>query len=284
MTSQFSNATVRPSAIQTMEEFSRSKPGDDRVERMIKALVTQVSTQIWHAEAKNPRYTGLWLMSIDDAKMLDKILAKKMPMGFSYVPASEVLGPDRSWFGTTIKENLFLIVYYPWTQPKHLLALPRKKDEMFPTGEPSVAHVLPFVPLAPHSIPMLPPNICAKCSEPARHRCARCQMVFYCGAACQRADYKKHKPGCSSVRCFEPYLNGTGTHSSGTFTEDNFPTYAELEANGVTRLSPAVYDKVKERFLGTAIPERKKASQAEDLNQGFPWHYRVVARAIEYDL
>jgi hypothetical protein len=45
-------------------------------------------------------------------------------------------------------------------------------------------------------------RICANPSHPAgttlvaTHRCSKCKITWYCGAACQKADWKKHKVTC----------------------------------------------------------------------------------------
>ena len=39
---------------------------------------------------------------------------------------------------------------------------------------------------------------CAACGKQgAARRCARCKQAWYCGAACQKADWKSHKTTCS---------------------------------------------------------------------------------------
>eukprot|EP00961_Rhodomonas_salina_P190932 2576174-Rhodomonas_salina.2 len=38
---------------------------------------------------------------------------------------------------------------------------------------------------------------CPACSAAATLRCARCQAIWYCSAACQKAHWKAHKPSCN---------------------------------------------------------------------------------------
>ena len=37
---------------------------------------------------------------------------------------------------------------------------------------------------------------CVLCDEPARSACAQCKRSLYCSRACQRADWREHKPEC----------------------------------------------------------------------------------------
>jgi hypothetical protein len=37
---------------------------------------------------------------------------------------------------------------------------------------------------------------CVSCDAPARAACARCNRTLYCSRACQRADWRAHKPEC----------------------------------------------------------------------------------------
>jgi hypothetical protein len=39
--------------------------------------------------------------------------------------------------------------------------------------------------------------MCGRCRMIGRWRkCARCRAAYYCGAACQRADWPRHRDGC----------------------------------------------------------------------------------------
>ena len=39
-------------------------------------------------------------------------------------------------------------------------------------------------------------SVCAVCSSPAPHKCARCKCVFYCSPAHQKEDWGAHKIQC----------------------------------------------------------------------------------------
>ena len=43
--------------------------------------------------------------------------------------------------------------------------------------------------------PSSPPP-CANCAAPAKEICARCKAAPYCGAPCQKAHWRAHKPLC----------------------------------------------------------------------------------------
>mmetsp|Transcript_2261 Transcript_2261/g.5288 ORF Transcript_2261/g.5288 Transcript_2261/m.5288 type:complete len:351 (-) Transcript_2261:92-1144(-) len=47
---------------------------------------------------------------------------------------------------------------------------------------------------SPHTPPKK--KLCATCEKPTQNRCARCQAVNYCNAACQRQAWKEHKKEC----------------------------------------------------------------------------------------
>lgn len=46
------------------------------------------------------------------------------------------------------------------------------------------------------SLPAATLRICFACYAPARYKCGRCGVAWYCGAPCQRADWPKHKGWC----------------------------------------------------------------------------------------
>ena len=48
--------------------------------------------------------------------------------------------------------------------------------------------------------PKLPQARCALCAEPAAKRCSACGGPAYCGADCQKQDWKNHKPACMAAR------------------------------------------------------------------------------------
>ncbi|KAJ7747644.1 hypothetical protein DFH07DRAFT_575751 [Mycena maculata] len=41
-------------------------------------------------------------------------------------------------------------------------------------------------------------NGCSVCGDPAKQKCSRCGAVRYCDAACQKEDWKSHRPLCTS--------------------------------------------------------------------------------------
>jgi hypothetical protein len=49
------------------------------------------------------------------------------------------------------------------------------------------------------ALPKLPSARCAVCSGPASKRCSACGVPYYCGAACQRQDWKAHKAACKAA-------------------------------------------------------------------------------------
>jgi ankyrin repeat protein len=53
----------------------------------------------------------------------------------------------------------------------------------------------------PHGVPQpLAPPCCANCktSDIKLSACSKCHAVSYCSTACQRADWRRHKPACIS--------------------------------------------------------------------------------------
>jgi hypothetical protein len=50
------------------------------------------------------------------------------------------------------------------------------------------------------AVPKLPQARCALCSEAASKRCSACGGPAYCGAACQKQDWKSHKPACKAAQ------------------------------------------------------------------------------------
>ena len=50
--------------------------------------------------------------------------------------------------------------------------------------------------LASHMQLVARDTTCVRCDEPARSACAHCKRSLYCSRACQRADWREHKPEC----------------------------------------------------------------------------------------
>lgn len=45
---------------------------------------------------------------------------------------------------------------------------------------------------------------CYYCHKPnAMSRCSRCRLTYYCGVACQKADWKEHKKHCINANIFK---------------------------------------------------------------------------------
>jgi hypothetical protein len=66
-----------------------------------------------------------------------------------------------------------------------------------------------------------PSRRCHKCGETKvaeqLSRCARCGNAYYCDAACQRADWKAHKPNCRAPLLFCPVGDDEGAFGANEF-------------------------------------------------------------------
>jgi hypothetical protein len=48
-----------------------------------------------------------------------------------------------------------------------------------------------------HLLPPLPEKVCSVCRSPMGiNRCSGCRVVYYCGADCQKSDWRNHKVNC----------------------------------------------------------------------------------------
>lgn len=43
-------------------------------------------------------------------------------------------------------------------------------------------------------------KVCSVCAQSATQRCGGCHSVVYCSLACQKQDWKHHKPECKSLK------------------------------------------------------------------------------------
>ncbi|KAJ7474902.1 hypothetical protein FB451DRAFT_1465131 [Mycena latifolia] len=61
--------------------------------------------------------------------------------------------------------------------------------------------ILPVGPLGVKDVAKFNSNDgCSMCGEPAKSKCSRCNVKRYCGAVCQREDWKTHRPTCTSFK------------------------------------------------------------------------------------
>ncbi|KAJ7086414.1 hypothetical protein B0H15DRAFT_986576 [Mycena belliarum] len=63
----------------------------------------------------------------------------------------------------------------------------------------TLSFLLPVGPLGAQDVAKYNTNNgCAVCGDPAKQKCSRCGAVRYCDAACQKEDWKSHRPLCAS--------------------------------------------------------------------------------------
>ncbi|KAJ6531444.1 hypothetical protein DFH09DRAFT_1326597 [Mycena vulgaris] len=61
--------------------------------------------------------------------------------------------------------------------------------------------ILPVGPLSGKDVAKLNNNDgCSMCGDPAKSKCSRCNVKRYCGAVCQKDDWKAHRPTCTSLK------------------------------------------------------------------------------------
>lgn len=80
--------------------------------------------------------------------------------------------------------------------------------------------------------------LCVHCGNKATSRCGQCRVAAYCGAACQRAHWKTHKPCCGKDQtpprmCFEtlagqPYTDPETLWSGAASTEQSVRLFYKL--------------------------------------------------------
>ena len=62
-----------------------------------------------------------------------------------------------------------------------------------------------MVSIHPQSVP----SGCAKCDQPAEHKCGRCKVARYCNLECQRDHWPTHKAECKKlVAAFASFCTG----------------------------------------------------------------------------
>ena len=84
-------------------------------------------------------------------------------------------------------------------------------------------------------------SACMKCCKPDQHlvKCSACRRVKYCGKACQKADWKRHKPVCKILRVY----NEQSKRMVDSFTfspmargkanlKDNFERFQDMVTSG----------------------------------------------------
>ncbi|KAJ7708151.1 hypothetical protein B0H17DRAFT_1124928 [Mycena rosella] len=61
--------------------------------------------------------------------------------------------------------------------------------------------ILPVGPLGGKEVARFNKNDgCSVCGDPAKSKCSRCNVKRYCGAVCQKEDWKAHRPTCTSLK------------------------------------------------------------------------------------
>ena len=67
------------------------------------------------------------------------------------------------------------------------------------------------------------PKACAHCNASADDvdlsRCSGCKLRWYCGRACQKADYKAHKPECLRAQAQAQANASAGASASAAASE-----------------------------------------------------------------
>lgn len=69
----------------------------------------------------------------------------------------------------------------------------------------------------------MPTTVCASCGQPATTKCSQCKRVAYCSRACQKQDWKNHKPSCSKPQ---------GTPAAGALDPFSWVNFSVPESYG----------------------------------------------------
>lgn len=167
-----------------------------QVSKDLRMIIAAAAVTAWKVEDHAPRTSdGLWYISIDTKKMLKEKMRGKSLTGMTFCKWGDVLmcePPSQA----DMRESLFLLVYYPWSEPRYILRIPRKKDKMFRSEFRQFHSGVHHHILPKDSMPVLPPHKCATCGKSTKSKCSRCTQAYYCDRDCQRQDYKKHHPSC----------------------------------------------------------------------------------------
>ncbi|RDX40254.1 hypothetical protein OH76DRAFT_1413095 [Lentinus brumalis] len=99
---------------------------------------------------------------------------------------------------TPLEQKLLMMLL---TLNRRLVPTNFKVDRHATESNYEVSVLLPLGPLDLAAMTKLSHNLgCAVCGERATSRCAQCQSVSYCGAACQRANWPQHKLDCRQLK------------------------------------------------------------------------------------
>ncbi|VDB84563.1 unnamed protein product [Peniophora sp. CBMAI 1063] len=169
-----------------------------------------------------------------DARALDEktpVIILAYQTGTAHEPISNVAGfleanVEKGYLGTltcTPQEQALL---------RHLLLYNSKSisDDYKPVLADYEQHfrmsfIAPLAPLSQFQIGKVMQNLgCALCGRTeSTSRCSSCLSIVYCGAACQKADWKRHKQSCKTL--------AGGTWVEATFCEN------PLEAEGAVAVT-----------------------------------------------
>lgn len=97
-----------------------------------------------------------------------------------------------------------------------------------------------------------PTKACAICKKGrCKQRCSSCLVVYYCGRAHQKEDWKEHKKYCDNIKVLVPVLAAALTEQIGSIeytNEHKITVDGRWTSIPNEVLSNAVYEKSKGRF------------------------------------